>query len=944
MLHSLMEKLYTSNEYGVEYLDYWREPPPELVAFAKETYNIRTDCHNICLNCQLRQIEKYGEGGHWAVRVKKLSVYKDKRLKESVGALRKLQGIVLLKREGPLAQIRAQVHYGSCINDPSHPVVYRENKSFLSEAKCETCGGGLVVNTKRIEGWVPFKAITAFRIKCDFIPKEYTVPAQIRASLSDEELDQTLTLLDPVKWAKDVLGVQLRGHQKIDVMCTAKHTVRRWGRRCLVGDTPILLADGTWKSVKDIRPGDQVISRTEDGKLAGSRVTAVYDNGVQPTFEVKLHGGLSLRLTSNHPLLSRRYYGRDLGLPGWHTVEGGLAVGDRVCTIDGYSHQGGVNDADDGFRWFRIKSIKQLAPERTYDITVPGTHNFVANGIVCHNTGKSFSECFQVLRFCLTERFQRGVNADGKPIEEGATVLIVSPFTSQLDELFGEIRKLTERNPDIEITRNVKTPFFAMHFSNGAKVLGFPTGVQTGNEADTLRGRGADLILVDEADAMDEASIVRSLQPIQITFPNVRVMASSTPRGKQEWFWRCCTQSPHYRETFFPATVLDHWDDVKEEIEGEGTTGDIFKQEYMALFTTQTSGVYQVPYIAEAEVHYEYGQAALFPFGGREINLASPVPKWIYSIGVDWNTNAGVEIVVTGLQPEEIRWWVVEVLNIPKQGYQQYVAMQHLVDLNEKWDPRFIYIDAGYGQTQFEALLAFSEQMKTRKPGSAAAKMGDRLKKYDFSSKVSYRNPATGQEEKKPAKPFLVENSVRQFEQGRVKFSYNDHLLHRQLLGYIVEGIGIHGLPKYGMSDKKAGDHRLDALNLALIAYMLEMSDYSLSMGMVSKIGFAGLLSAGQGPHLTLPEESWAKFKSQLPEGIGTPGRLIVQYDPGYIAEQEAKRSSTGKSRTADLDRVGRQGENVLRIGFENDTEWKYPAARVMSQRSSRRPPRRKNI
>ncbi|MBU2544034.1 ATP-binding protein, partial [Patescibacteria group bacterium] len=36
--------------------------------------------------------------------------------------------------------------------------------------------------------------------------------------------------------------------------------------------------------------------------------------------------------------------------------------------------------------WEKIKSIEQLPAERVYDIEVEGTHNFVANGIVAHNT------------------------------------------------------------------------------------------------------------------------------------------------------------------------------------------------------------------------------------------------------------------------------------------------------------------------------------------------------------------------------------------------------------------------------------------------------------------------------------------------------------------------------------------------------------------------------
>jgi len=39
-----------------------------------------------------------------------------------------------------------------------------------------------------------------------------------------------------------------------------------------------------------------------------------------------------------------------------------------------------------GIKWVKIKAIEELPPEQVYDIEVEGTHNFVANGIIAHNT------------------------------------------------------------------------------------------------------------------------------------------------------------------------------------------------------------------------------------------------------------------------------------------------------------------------------------------------------------------------------------------------------------------------------------------------------------------------------------------------------------------------------------------------------------------------------
>ena len=57
----LKENLYKINEYGIEYQDPLAKPPKELVDYFKSNHNIETDVHRTCINCQMRQIYKYGK-------------------------------------------------------------------------------------------------------------------------------------------------------------------------------------------------------------------------------------------------------------------------------------------------------------------------------------------------------------------------------------------------------------------------------------------------------------------------------------------------------------------------------------------------------------------------------------------------------------------------------------------------------------------------------------------------------------------------------------------------------------------------------------------------------------------------------------------------------------------------------------------------------------------
>jgi hypothetical protein len=61
MLEELKELLYVENEYGYQYQDPEAVLPEELVNSLATEYGIRTNVHRTCVNCQLRQLSKYGE-------------------------------------------------------------------------------------------------------------------------------------------------------------------------------------------------------------------------------------------------------------------------------------------------------------------------------------------------------------------------------------------------------------------------------------------------------------------------------------------------------------------------------------------------------------------------------------------------------------------------------------------------------------------------------------------------------------------------------------------------------------------------------------------------------------------------------------------------------------------------------------------------------------------
>lgn len=236
-----------------------------------------------------------------------------------------------------------------------------------------------------------------------------------------------------------------------------------------------------------------------------------------------------------------------------------------------------------------------------------------------------------------------------------------------------------------------------------------------------------------------------------------------------------------------------------------------------AEFGEQEEGAFQNIYVEAAKSDYRYGAIA------RELN-------WTYMLGVDWNdVKIGTNIAVVGFNPLENGFYLLDRHIVSREGWTQLSACQKIAELNRVWRPDFIYIDEGYGSTQLEVLKKFGLDSildPTKGPNHPDAKLKDIVKSYNFGGNVEIRDLVTGQWVKKPAKPFLVENTVRRFESGTIRFSQYDEILAKQLLNYVIDHVTQTNMPVYRSADEKIGDHALDALMLALVGFTLEKTSF----------------------------------------------------------------------------------------------------------------------
>ncbi|WP_115863245.1 LAGLIDADG family homing endonuclease [Halorussus litoreus] len=184
--------------------------------------------------------------------------------------------------------------------------------------------------------------------------------------------------------------------------------------KCLEGDTKVTLADGTEKPIREIvetnlddpKPVDDGVyqevdiplpSMDDDGTLVQKRATKVWKREApDEMYRIQTASGTELEVTPSHPLFVQAD-------GAFEAVRAeGLREGDSVAVHDANSvamTDGGV-EATAGVQQpptqtlgsrvsqSEITSIETVTPDYdwVYDLEVEGTHNYLSNNVVSHNS------------------------------------------------------------------------------------------------------------------------------------------------------------------------------------------------------------------------------------------------------------------------------------------------------------------------------------------------------------------------------------------------------------------------------------------------------------------------------------------------------------------------------------------------------------------------------
>lgn len=161
---------------------------------------------------------------------------------------------------------------------------------------------------------------------------------------------------------------------------------------CVVGSTRIVDADsGRQVSIEALAEGHARVTHTLacDGRLhlKRRRVLKVLRSGIKAVFRLSTANGRVVVASAEHPVLTLAGW-RPLGeLKSGDSVAAARAVGAVIRRLaDGATAGDPKRPSGIDVDWDPVVAVEAAGREMTYDLSIEGDHNFLANGLVVHNS------------------------------------------------------------------------------------------------------------------------------------------------------------------------------------------------------------------------------------------------------------------------------------------------------------------------------------------------------------------------------------------------------------------------------------------------------------------------------------------------------------------------------------------------------------------------------
>jgi hypothetical protein len=245
-----------------------------------------------------------------------------------------------------------------------------------------------------------------------------------------------------------------------------------------------------------------------------------------------------------------------------------------------------------------------------------------------------------------------------------STTLVISAGDTAAKRVLADVAALAQNAP-LLVGSVVDESTQVVTLSNGSVIRSVPSSMAQ------IRGWSIDLLILDEAGFIS-SEIWRSAEPAIVARPSSRVLASSSPWGQVDhWFrtlWRRGMDAPdgmyeafHWPSTVSPLvdqTLVEHWRETWPEAE--------FRREVMAEWTDDAGAYFTEQELTDAVGYWEM----VPPADGAQLGLVVGGVDWGYS------TDANTLAVIAALEPDSqgrTRYWVPWVQEEFRKPYADWI-------------------------------------------------------------------------------------------------------------------------------------------------------------------------------------------------------------------------------------------------------------------------------